>query len=76
MRGVHKPAHAYYCSNSHLREYSWREFEQLAEGAFRVRARHIVGWDRGRKSRLATRLVRAARLRRVSQMVVLEVEPA
>ena len=76
MRGVHRPAHAYYCSNSHLREYTWREFERLAEAAFRIRARYTVGWDRGWKSRLATRLVRTARLRRVSQMVVLELEPA
>jgi SAM-dependent methyltransferase len=75
-RGVRKPARAYYCSNSHLREYTWDEFERLAGPAFRVRARHAVGWDRGWKSRLATRLLRVPGMRRVSQMIVLEVEPA
>jgi glycogen synthase len=75
IRGVHRPSRAYYCSSSHLREYTWDEFEQLARTAFRVRARHPVGWDRGWKGRLATMVLRAPRMRRVSQMIVFEVEP-
>ncbi|HEX3669163.1 MAG TPA: glycosyltransferase [Acidimicrobiia bacterium] len=76
MRGVRKPARAYYCSNSQRRVYSWRDFERLVAGAFRIRARHIVGWERGWRSRFATRLVRVTRSRRVSQMIVLEVDAA
>jgi SAM-dependent methyltransferase len=75
VRGIQKPARAYYCSNSHLREYTWEEFEQLARTAFRIRSRRAVGWDRGWKSRLATMLLHAPRMHRVSQMIVLEVEP-
>jgi glycogen(starch) synthase len=74
MRGVRKPARAYYCSNSHLREYTWEEFERLVGATFRVRGRHAVGWDRGWKSRVATALLRLPGMRRVSQMIVLEVE--
>jgi SAM-dependent methyltransferase len=76
MWGRRKPARAYYCSNSHLREYTWNEFERLANACFRVRGRHAVGWTGGWKCRLASTLVRTARLRRVSQMIVLEVERA
>jgi len=76
MRGVRKPARAYYCSNSQRRVYSWRDFERLVAGAFRIRARHTVGWERGWRSRFATRLVRVTRSRRVSQMIVLEVDAA
>ena len=73
-RGARKPDNAYFCSNSHLREYTWPEFERLAERSFEVRARHPVGWDRGWKGRVATSLVRAAPFRRFSQMIVLEAE--
>jgi hypothetical protein len=43
---------------------------------FRVRAHHAVGWQRGWKSRVATAMLRLPGARRVSQMIVLEVEPA
>jgi ubiquinone/menaquinone biosynthesis C-methylase UbiE len=76
LHGARKPAAAYYCSNSHLREYTWEEFETLVGASFSIRARHAVGWDRGWKSRLATELLRVSGARRVSQMIVLEVEPA
>ncbi len=72
--GVRKPAASYFCSNSHLREYTWAEFERLVGAAFRVRARVPVGWRDGRKARL-TPLLRLGPLRRLSQMIVLEVEP-
>lgn len=74
VRGVRKPAASYFCSNSHLREYTWAEFERLVGTAFRVRARVPVGWHDGRKARL-TPLLRLGPLRRLSQMIVLEVEP-
>jgi glycogen(starch) synthase len=76
LRGVHKPENAYYCSNSHLREYTWHEFERLTRPAFRVRGRHGVGWDRGWKGKIASAVVRVPPLRRFSQMIVLEAEPA
>jgi glycogen(starch) synthase len=76
LRGARKPDPAYYCSNSHLREYTWEEFEQLVRVRFRVRAHHAVGWQRGWKSRVATAMLRLPGARRVSQMIVLEVEPA
>jgi glycogen synthase len=76
LRGARKPDPAYYCSNSHLREYTWQEFEQLVRVPFRVRAHHAVGWQRGWKSRVATAMLRLPGARRVSQMIVLEVEPA
>jgi glycogen(starch) synthase len=76
FRGIHKPADAYYCSNSHLREYTWREFERLVQRAFRVHGRHPVGWSRGRKARLASMFVRLGPLRELSQMIVVEVQPA
>jgi glycogen synthase len=75
LRGIRKPARAYYCSNSHLREYTWEEFERLARQVLRVRARHPVGWRRGWKSRIASTLLNLPRMYRVSQMIVLEVEP-
>jgi SAM-dependent methyltransferase len=76
MRGIRKSERAYFCSNSHLREYTWTEFEQLVDAQFRIRRRHAVGWNRGWKSRLATALLRVPGMRRVSQMIVLEVERA
>ncbi len=75
LLGVHKPATAYYCSNSHLREYTWAEFERLLQPAFRVRARHPVGWKRGWKSKPASVLVQLPGLHRFSQMIVLEATP-
>lgn len=75
LRGVRRPDRAYYCSNSHLREYTWPEFERLARPAFRVRARYPVGWDRGWKGKVASAAVRVPPLRRLSQMIVVEAEP-
>ncbi|MGH9049763.1 MAG: glycosyltransferase, partial [Acidimicrobiia bacterium] len=75
LRGVRKPAAAYYCSNSHLREYTWAELERLVQPYFRLRGRHPVGWDRGWKGRLVSAFVRVGPLRRFCQMLVVEVEP-
>jgi hypothetical protein len=74
LRGLSRPRRAYFRSNSHLREYTWREFEHLVRPVFRVRARHAVGWSRGWKSRVANALVRVGPLRRFSQAIVLEAE--
>jgi SAM-dependent methyltransferase len=75
LRGLNRPARAYFRSTSHLREYTWRELDHLVRPAFRVRARHAVGWNRGWKSRIASALVGVGPLHRFSQAIVLEAEP-
>jgi glycogen synthase len=74
-RGARKLDSAYYCSNSHLREYTWTEFERLTTRSFGVQARHPVGWERGWKGRVATSMLRIPPLRRFSQMIVIEAKP-
>jgi SAM-dependent methyltransferase len=75
VKGTHRPADRYFVATSHLREYTWREFEQLISPVLRVRRRAPVGWRRGWKSRLATRLVVIPPLHHLSQMIVLVTEP-
>lgn len=70
-----RPARAYYAAESHLREYTWRDFEHLAAPAFVVRQRLPVGWHDGRKRRAFTSLLGLPGLHHLSQIVVLEVEP-
>jgi glycosyltransferase involved in cell wall biosynthesis/SAM-dependent methyltransferase len=67
------PQH-YFVSASHLREYTWAEFEALVAPAFTVAARLPVGWEQTRKRRLVSRIL-VGPLRDVSQMIVLEVRP-
>ncbi|MGH9247380.1 MAG: glycosyltransferase [Acidimicrobiales bacterium] len=75
-RGVRKPPADYFVSNSHLREYTWGEFERVVAPFLRLRRRVPVGWTpRGWKGRLADRAVRHGPLHRFSQMIVLEAEP-
>jgi len=75
LRGDRRPRSAYYVVSSHLREYTWREFDHLLAHDVRVRARTGVGWTGGRKARIASALVRRGPLRRLSQMIVLDAEP-
>lgn len=73
VRRQRRLPHEYFVSNSHLREYTWREVERLMRPAFEIRRRAGVGWGaRGWKKRVATRAVTLGPLRRVSQMIVVE----
>jgi SAM-dependent methyltransferase len=73
-RQRHDPRH-YFAATSHLREYTWAEFERLVAPHLRVRTRGAVGWSGGWKQRAATAVTAVAPLRRLSRMVVLDVEP-
>jgi FkbM family methyltransferase len=75
IRGTQRPASAYYAATSHLREYSWPQFEQLISPSFRIMSRASVGWSGGWKKRLASRLTGIAILRPLSRMIVVAVEP-
>jgi glycosyltransferase involved in cell wall biosynthesis/SAM-dependent methyltransferase len=73
-RGVRRPLEHYFVSNSHLREYTWSEFESLVAPDLEIVARVSVGWEQSRKRRLASRFLFGP-LRKVSQMVVVEARP-
>ena len=75
MRGVRKSAHDYFVASSHLREYTWPEFERLVGRSFVIDRRRPVGWRSGRKKRAITRLLWLPGLARVSQMIVVECHP-
>jgi SAM-dependent methyltransferase len=75
IRRRRRPASAYYAAASHLREYSWRELEHLVRPRFLVRGRAPVGWSGGSKRRVATSIIGLPVLRRLSRMVVVELEP-
>lgn len=76
LRGRRRPASDYFVSNSHLREYTWAEFEALIKPTFRVHRRVPIGWTpRGWKSRLADRVVRYQPFHRLSQVIAVEAEP-
>ncbi|MFZ6004379.1 MAG: class I SAM-dependent methyltransferase [Actinomycetota bacterium] len=74
LHRVRRPASAYYATTSHLREYRWTELSQLLDPLFSVRRRASVGWQGGRKRRLATRIVGLPMLRNLDQMLVVEAE--
>jgi 2-polyprenyl-3-methyl-5-hydroxy-6-metoxy-1,4-benzoquinol methylase len=73
--GVRKSAHDYFVASSHLREYTWPEFERLVGRFFVVDRRRPVGWRSGWKKRAITRLIWLPGLFRLSQMIVLQCHP-
>ena len=73
-RGVRRPPQHYFASTSHLREYTWGEFERLVLPEFVITVRLPVGWGQSRKRRLASRLL-VGPLRQVSQRIVLVARP-
>lgn len=76
LGGRRLPVRAYFLSNSHLREYTWSQFERIVRPALRIKTRRGVGWPtRGWKSRLANRLVVRRPFHRFGQMIVLDAEP-
>jgi SAM-dependent methyltransferase len=76
LAGRGRPASAYFVSNSHLREYTWPEFERLVTGPLRIRGRAPVGWSGSRKRRALTRVVQRGPMHRLSSMIVLVAERA
>ena len=75
VRGARKSAREYFVASSHLREYTWPEFERLVGPFFVIDRRQPVGWHSGWKKRVITRLLWLPGLFRVSQMIVLQCHP-
>lgn len=75
LHGVRHDRSAYFVASSHLREYTWGEFERLVSSCFLLERRHPVGWSAGRKKRLLSRLMWLPGLSRLSQIIVLECRP-
>jgi SAM-dependent methyltransferase len=75
FRGDRKPPSAYYAASSHLREYTWASLQRVVSPWFRIKRRVTVGWDGGRRARLATVLVQRWPLRWFGRMVILDAEP-
>jgi glycosyltransferase involved in cell wall biosynthesis/SAM-dependent methyltransferase len=74
-RQVRKPPSDYFVSNSHIREYTWGEFEALVRPSLSIVDRQPVGWDRSPKARRASSLLALPLMRHLSQMIVLEARP-
>jgi SAM-dependent methyltransferase len=75
IRGRRRPDAAYYLTESHLREYSWRQLTQVLTKYAVVTRRASVGWSGSVTRWVATRLVSIPGPRWFSRMVVVEVEP-
>ncbi len=75
VAGVRKSAPEYFVASSHLREYTWPEFERLVDRFFVVDRRRPVGWHSGWKKKAITRLLWLPGLFRMSQMIVLQCHP-
>jgi SAM-dependent methyltransferase len=75
MRGRFVEPRNYFVASSHLREYTWSEFESLVGSSFVIDRRRPVGWQAGRKKRLLSRLLWIPGLFRFGQMIVLECHP-
>jgi len=72
---VRKAARDYFVASSHLREYTWPEFEHLVRRFFVIDRRRPVGWRSGWKKRAFTRLLWLPGPSRMSQMIVLDCHP-
>lgn len=75
LAGVRQPRSEYFVASSHLREYTWQEFQRLVRRAFVIDRRRPVGWNVGRKKRALSRVLWLPGLFRVSQMIVLQCRP-
>lgn len=79
VRGRRRPASDYFVSNSHLREYTWRELEDLTDRVIEPETRRGVPFDgRGldpRAVRFASWMVTRGPFRAVSPMIVLVGRP-
>ena len=73
--GVRKSAGEYFVASSHLREYTWPEFESLVRQVFVIDRRRPVGWYSGWKKRAITRVLWLPGVSRMSQMLVLQCHP-
>ncbi len=74
VRGLNRPAEAYFHMSGAVREYSLRDFEELISPVFHVRRRLPIGWRRGWRSTVASSLVRSVPLQRFGQAVVFDAE--
>jgi SAM-dependent methyltransferase len=75
IAGIRRERSNYFVASSHLREYTWSEFEGLVRPSFVIDHRRPVGWSVGRKKRLLSRLLWLPGLSRTSQMIVLQCRP-
>jgi SAM-dependent methyltransferase len=73
--GMRKSTRDYFVASSHLREYTWPEFERVVDRFFVIERRRPVGWDSGWKKRAITRLLWLPGLSRMSQMIVVQCHP-
>jgi SAM-dependent methyltransferase len=72
LRRRAKPRETYFVSPSHLREYTWPEFERLIRSHVAVRRRAPVGWSGSKKRGVANQLLHLPSAHRLSQMIVVE----
>ena len=76
LRRRRLPEQAYYAAESHLREYTPRELSAVLAVGLVVRRFAVVGWQGGRKRRLASNLVQRRPFRRFTRTVVAVANPA
>jgi SAM-dependent methyltransferase len=75
LGGARKSARDYFVASSHVREYTWPEFERLVAQFFVIDRRRPVGWRSGLKKRAITRLFWLPGASRMSQMIAFQCRP-
>jgi SAM-dependent methyltransferase len=75
LAGVRKTPQEYFVASSHLREYTWSQFERLVNHCFVIDLRRPVGWYTGPKKRMLSRLLWLPVMRGFSQVIVLQCRP-
>lgn len=75
LRGRRHPRSHYYATSSHLREYTWRELEELLAPHAAVVGRGFVPWSGGPLERLATAIARTRAGRGVRRVVLVTLRP-